>query len=390
MINNNVEKTIIIGAGPAGLSTAYELTKLGISPLVLEKTQAIGDVWRNHYDGLRLNSGNRLSQLPGSPFPSSASAWPTREEMVNVLQTFPERGSFCVQTNIEVTAVEYDRSNDFWTVAASNGKQWNARTIVVATGGARIPVLPNYEGMNTFSGDIIHSSKFKNGEIYQGKHMLVIGSGNSAAEIASRLVPYAASVTLSARTPPHILPKSIYGIPLVAIGIATRYLPIKWVDSLLGLLQRVLIGDLTLNGLPYPKTRLSQQFTKTQVVPILYAPFVDDVRAGKIRIVGPVQRIQGNMVYVSDGIETKQRESKEINLKVDAIVAGTGYRTGIANLVKIPGITTHDDRVVVSAEKEFSDAPRLYFVGQINPLSGQLREIRLESARVARKIQHRL
>jgi putative flavoprotein involved in K+ transport len=81
--------------------------------------------------------------------------------------------------------------------------------VVVATGCACIPVIPHWEGMKTFPGEIIHSSKFKNAEAYAGKDVLVTGSGNSAAEIASRLAECAKSVTLSVRTPPHILPKSV-------------------------------------------------------------------------------------------------------------------------------------------------------------------------------------
>ena len=88
-----IHDVAVIGAGPAGLSAAYELKKIGLDPLVLEKTAAVGDVWRNHYDGVRLNTGRFFSQLPGNPFPRSAGGWPSRDEVVRVLETFPERGS---------------------------------------------------------------------------------------------------------------------------------------------------------------------------------------------------------------------------------------------------------------------------------------------------------
>lgn len=386
-----VHDVAVIGAGPAGLSAAYELKRLGFDPLVLEKTMSVGEVWRHHYDGLRLNSGRVLSQLPGSPFPRSAGGWPVRDELVRILETFPQRGGFKVRTRINIGKVEYDRQCDIWIITSHDGVKFKSRAVVVATGGAHTPVIPEWEGMETFPGEIIHSSKFKNAKTYAGKDVLVVGSGNSAAEIASRLAEYAKSVTLSVRTPPHILPKSVCGIPLVGIGLATRYLPAVWVDGLLYVLRRLFIGDLTPHGLPFPVSRVSQQFARTSVVPILYYPFVNDVRAGRIRVVGQIRKIDGQTVHVLSSVQTEFHEQlKETTLNADVIVAGTGFRTGLTELIQVSGITTAGDRPVVLADQEFPDAPRLYFIGHVNPLSGQLREIRLEAGRIASKIGRQL
>jgi putative flavoprotein involved in K+ transport len=391
MAKSGTHDVAVIGAGPAGLSVAYELAKAGMQPLVLEKTPHVGDVWRNHYDGLRLNSGRFLSRLPGSPFPSSAGSWPSRDEMVRILESFPSRGGFNVQTGIEIRNIRHDAQRDIWSIRSEDDKRFEAEAVVVATGGSRIPVMPEWEGMETFPGEIMHSTKFRSAKTYEGKRVLVAGSGNSAAEIASRLAQYAESVTISVRTPPHILPKSIYGIPLVGIGVATRKVPLMLVDRLLDFLQRRFIGDLTPYGLPFPASRLSEQFARTQVVPILYYPFVEDVRAGRIRVVGPVRKISGNTVHVFESIEASRvKQGREVTLEADVIVAGTGFRTGLSELVQVPGITTQDDRPVVLGDQEFPAAPRLYLIGQLNPLSGQLREIRLEAGRIARRIGKQL
>ncbi len=382
----------VIGAGPAGLSVAYELTKAGLTPLVLERTPAVGDVWRNHYDGLRLNTGRFFSALPGSQFPRSAGAWPARDAVVHLLETFPGRGGFAVQTGIDIGTVSYDHDRDIWLITSNDHRQFESRAVVMAIGTCRIPVIPEWEGRETFPGEIIHSSTFKRAQDYTGKHVLVIGSGNSAAEIASRLTEYARSVTLSVRTSPHFLPKSICGIPIVGLGIGLRHLPNHWVDRLLSFLQHRTIGDLTAYGLPFPTMPLTRQYAINNVVPILYGPFVDDVRAGRIRIVGPIQKISGPAIHVQStiGAAVQNNENTTIPLQPDVIVAGTGFRTGIPELVQIPGIADEKGRPKVSGDQEFEGAPRLYFIGQINPLSGQLREIRLEAGKIAGKIRKQL
>lgn len=386
-----VHDVAVIGAGPAGLSTAYELKRIGLDPLVLEKTATVGDVWRNHYDGVRLNTGRFFSQLPGNPFPRSAGDWPSRDEVVRVLETFPERGGFKVRTGINIAKVEYDRQRDTWAISNQDGETFESRAVVVATGCACIPIIPQWDGMETFPGEIIHSSKFRNAKAYAGKNVLVVGSGNSAAEIASRLAECAKTVTLSVRTPPHILPKSVFGIPLAGIGVAIRPLPPAWTDGLLNVLRRLFIGDLTSYGLPFPESPVSQQFARTQVVPIVYDPFAEDIRAGRIRVVGQIKKIEGQTVHAFNSIGAKPHEDREkATLNVDAIVAGTGFRSGLTKLIQVPGITTEEDRPVAQGDHEFPDAPRLYIIGHFVPLSGYLREIRLDAGRIARKIREQL
>jgi putative flavoprotein involved in K+ transport len=382
-----VHDVVVVGAGPAGLSVAYELARAGIQPVVLEKTAGIGDVWRHHYDGLRLNTGRRFSTLPGSPFPPEAGAWPSRDDFVRVLETFPARGGFAVKTGVDIESIEYDARGDHWTVTDTNGSLHLAHSVVVATGAARIPVIPQWRGMESFAGEILHSSHFRTATHYAGMHVLVVGAGNSSAEIASRLTAHASQVTLSVRTPPHVLPKSVWGVPLAGIGAATRRLPRPIVDGLLALLQRALVGDLAAYGLPRPRASVSEKFRHTHVTPTLYAGFASDICAGKIRVVGPIREIDGRDVHVWKTLDDARRPGgATVALAPNVIVAGTGFRTGITDLVKIPAITDQDDIPTVTGAHDSEHAPRLYFIGQSNPLSGQLREIGLEASAIARKV----
>lgn len=391
MNTNDTYDVTVVGAGPAGLSAAFELTQAGFAPLVLERTPAIGDVWRNHYDGLRLNTGRYYSALPGGKFPLFAGGWPTRDAVVALLESIPKRGGFSVQTGVEIKKVSYDSKRDVWQITSTNNQQFESRSVIIAAGANRIPVIPEWEGKNTFTGKIIHSSLFKNARDYADKHVLVVGSGNSSAEIASRLAKYAASVTMSVRTPPQILPKSIGGIPLIAIGVWTRHLPTALVDGLLSFLRRTMIGDLSTYGLPSPTMPMSKQYAINNVVPILYRPFVDDIRAGRIKIVGTIQKIAGkNITVLSTVSATDHNGDTTTTLQPDIIVAGTGFRTGFSELIQVPGIIDEKGKPKVISDQEFPEAPRLYFIGQVNPLSGQLNEIRQEAGKIARKLRKQL
>lgn len=146
----------------------------------------MGDVWRNHYDGLRLNTGRWFSTLPGVRFPKSAGLW-------------PERGKFAVRTDCEIMSIEYDQLNSIWVVTCKSNEKIRSKALVAATGSSRIPVIPvipEWDGSVQFKGTITHSANFQNAPKYKDKHVLVVGSGNSSCEIACRLLPYAASVSL--------------------------------------------------------------------------------------------------------------------------------------------------------------------------------------------------
>lgn len=386
--NVHIHDVIVVGAGPGGLSAAWELVRAGFKPLVLERTAAVGDVWRNHYDGLKLNTGRIMSRLSGGPIPRQFGAWPTRDNLVDVLESMPARGGYDVVTSAEVTRIERNPTNDFWQISLTDSRKYLTRAVVVATGGSRLPVRPKWEGEDTFHGQIIHSSEFKNAKHFTGQRVLVVGCGNSAAEIASRLTEYADEVICSVRTPPHLLPKSILGVPMAGWGLVLRYLPLKISDTILSWVQRIAIGDLTKFGLPFPTTRLSVKFRQTNVVPTLFSSFADDVRSGRIRIVGQLRRFEGNTVHLDEIIATTDESlAPQISLTPNSIILGTGFRTGLDSLIPIAGLIGPTGIPTVVGEQNSPLAPQLYFIGQSNPLSGQLREIRIEATRIAKNLQ---
>jgi putative flavoprotein involved in K+ transport len=379
-VNRSVHDVLVVGGGPAGLSAAYDLVRAGRKPLVLERTPAVGDVWRHHYDGLRLNTGRVLSRLAGEAIPSSAGGWPSRDDFVRHLESFPARGGFEVLTGVEVQRIRRGVSTGSWEVHAACGRMFRAGTAVIATGGSRVPVVPTWPGLESFRGKVLHASAFRNAADYRGRNVLVVGSGNSAAEIASRLAEHAATVTCAIRTPPHLLPRSVLGIPMAGWGLVLRHLPAQWADAMMLALQRFTFGDLAVRGLPLPKTRLSLKFERTNVVPTLYEGFARDVSAGRFDL---------DEVEVDASVAQNSTTPARVRLRPEVVVAGTGYRSGLRELIDVPGLIDANDRPVVTGATQHHSAPGLFFIGQSNPLTGQLREIRLEARAIAQVLKGR-
>lgn len=381
------EQVVVIGAGPAGLSVAWALKRRGIAPRVLEKTAAVGDVWRNHYEGLTLNTGRFFSRLAGDPIPAAAGRWPRRDDMVALLSSYPARGGFSVETGVDVSTVTLDETTGLWEIACPERAPILARIVVLAVGMSRLPVIPQWPELKAFRGQVIHSSKFRRASDYAGKSVLVVGSGNSGAEIASRLAEYA-DVAISVRTPPHILPRSVLGVPLAAIGVATRKLPASWVDRLLHWLQRIYIGDLAKYGLPRAQVGVSQKFASSHVTPTLYPRFAGDLRRGRIKVVGAVDSFTPDGVIV-EAFAGRTGEEK-ISLQPDVVVAATGFRSGLTDIVRVPGKRMPLDWPHGPDLPADAGLPNMHIIGQTNPLSGQLNEIRIESERIAGAISSRL
>ncbi len=154
--------------------------------------------------------------------------------------------------------------------------------------------------------------------------MLVIGVGNSGAEIATDVAEGGASrARLSVRTPPQILRRATAGIPAQLIGIAIRKVPPSWVDPISKAQRRLSIPDLAAQGLPRPEVGVRTSFITTGTTPVLDVGIVDAVRHGRVEIVAAVEGFDGAEVLLADGSR----------IAPDAVIAATGFRPGLDELV---------------------------------------------------------
>ncbi len=368
-----ISEPVVIGAGPAGLAVAATLARQGQPCVVLERADSVGASWQGRYDSLRLHTARWLSGLPGAPIPRQSGRWVARDDFVAYLRDYAERFGVRPEFGVDVRRIE--RTDGSWRIESSRGGL-SASTIVVATGYSRVPFLPDWPGRDTFTGTLVHSSAYREASGYSGRHVLVVGAGNSAAEIAVDLVKVGARVDLSVRTPPNIVRRDTLGVPSQLFGIALKHAPERVMNPLSTMLRRVSVPDLSPHGLPAPAGDAFTQFLRTRTVPILDHGFVEAVRAGRIGVVAEVQSLDGDAVRVGDGS----------TLHPDAVIAATGYRTGLEPLVGHLGVLDERGLPLVHGAETLPELPGLYFVGITIQLAGLLREIGREAATVARAV----
>jgi putative flavoprotein involved in K+ transport len=204
-------EAVVIGAGPAGLAAAAMLGKKGVETVVLDRAPQVGASWRGHYDRLHLHTIRWLSNLPGMPISRTEGPWVSREGVVRYLESYARDFDLHIRAGVDARSIK--RAGDEWSVDTSGGAI-RARWVVVATGFNSRPHLPDWNGQDSFQGELVHSSEYRNPQPYREKSVLVVGTGNSGAEICVDLVEGgAAAVSLSVRTPPNILRRDVAGFP---------------------------------------------------------------------------------------------------------------------------------------------------------------------------------
>ncbi|MCW2590218.1 MAG: FAD-dependent oxidoreductase [Mycobacterium sp.] len=320
---------VIVGAGPAGLAAALSLSDLGVKSLMLDRGDQVGASWRSRYDRLRLNTGRQFSHLPRRPYPKGTPVFPTRDEVVAHLEHHSvERG---VELRLD-TSVErvLRRKPSGWGVVTPDGIV-DAAHVVIATGYAHTPVLPDWPGATSFDGELLHSASYRNPTPFVGKRVMVVGAGSSGMEIAHDLATGgAAKVWLAVRTPPNILPRQgPAGLPGDAIATPLYHLPPWMSDVVARTARRVTFGDLSEFGLPIPKEGPFARAHRLHVAPaIVDRDVIDAIRAGSIEVVSALTGLDGSSAVLADGNR----------LVADAVIAATGYSCGLEPIVGHLGV----------------------------------------------------
>jgi hypothetical protein len=363
---------IIIGAGPAGLAAAACLGQAGCETLLLESSSSLGASWRQHYDRLHLHTDRRHSGLPGLPMPRSYPRYPARAQVVEYLEAYA--GHFGLAPRVGTTAIRAVRKNGAWQVDTSAGT-FHAAVLVVATGAAGFPFRPRWAGAEGFGGDLRHSVEYRNPAAYAGKRVLVVGLGNSGGEIALDLAGAGVSVALSVRGPVNIIPRELFGIPILNWAVLLSRLPPPLADLVGRPLVRLSIGSLQRLGLQGAGRGPLAEVRERGRVPLIDIGTVAAIRRGSISIRPDVRGLHSGTAEFVDG----RREP------YDAIIAATGFCPDLRTLLP-EAADTLDARGVPKISGAPSAAPGLYFCGFHVAPTGQLREIGLEARRIAKDV----
>jgi indole-3-pyruvate monooxygenase len=354
--------TLVIGAGPAGLAVAACLIKRGASCIIVDRAGEVGSSWRHHYDRLHLHSDRNHSTLPYLSFPAGTPRYPSREQVIEYLELYARHFELAPHFNEEVRTV---RSSDAgWTVTTT-ASVYLSQQVVVATGCNAVPYVPRWRGQERFRGRILHSSEYRNGESFKGHDVLVVGFGNSGGEIAVDLHEHGARVAMAVRGPVNIIPREVFGVPVLAVSIALSRLPAQLADALAAPLVRLIIGDITKLGFRKLSMGPFSQIKTKMRVPLIDFGTVKLVREGHIQILGDIREMGETEITFDDG------RSRDF----DAIVAATGFRPGSDFFVEPQ-----------SNSPGWETTSGLHYCGFVVSPTGMLREIGIEAQRVADEI----
>lgn len=313
---------IIIGAGPAGLATAGRFRKAQLKFQLLEKSQQVGSAWRNHYDRLHLHTVKRLSHLPHLPFPEDYPTYVPRKKLVDYFEQYIQR--FEIQPVFGQSIQTIKKEGTKWLLRTSANQEYLARHVVVATGINRLPNIPEWPGQEQYVGTISHSVHYKNPQPYLGKKVLVVGIGNTGAEVALDLSEHGIEVSIVARGEISLVPRDLNGRPVQETAKKLAKLPFGFGDWLGSQIRKIYFGNLSQYGLKISKEHPVVLLRETGKTPLIDIGTIAAIKAGKIKVVGDISSFHKKGVKFSSGEEAEY----------DAVLLATGYRAKLEDFIE--------------------------------------------------------
>lgn len=378
-MNEQIVPVLIIGAGPAGLAVAGRLRKRGVDFELIEKSDRIASSWHGHYDRLHLHTVKQLSHLPHLPFPEDYPIYVPRLDLIHYYENYAHEFGIRPHFNHAVTQVK--KEDGVWKVTCENGKVFSAGQVVVATGANHVPQRPGWEGEEVFQGSIIHSRDYKNTEPFAGKKVLIVGMGNTGAEIALDLAEHHVDTTISVRSPVTIVPRDVFGNPVQLTAKKLDRLPLGIGDWVGTVVRKLVIGDLSKYGVPMSKVHPAVQLKETGKTPLIDLGTVALIKSGKIKVVGDLAHFTSNAVQLRSG------ES----LDIDAVILATGYSSQLEHFIDNVGPELDRFQYPKSPVAKAPNNKGLYFVGFDNyKLGGILGTILADSEVVVEAIEREL
>ncbi|MEO1163692.1 MAG: NAD(P)/FAD-dependent oxidoreductase [Chloroflexota bacterium] len=364
---------LIIGGSSSGLSVAGALAQYGIQPTILDADAQSGDVWRKRYDRLHLHTIKGLSHSAYKKLPDALPRYVPKDAFADYLTRYANELNADIHYNTRVTRVAKSQSAPYrYRVETESGDIWEARHCVIATGINRTPFIPDWQGINSFNGRLMHACEHKTGKEFAGKRVLVVGIGNSGAEISADCAEQGTSVVHSSiRTFPMIVKRDPFGIPVHVWGVILFSFPTSFKDWVVNSLAKVEIGDLSRYGIQKPAWNVFGD----KRIPMIDVGYVDQLKAGNISVKPDIA------CFTPEGVEFTDGEQ----VAYDVVIAATGYRTGLEKIMDISGVIDEDGTVTEPNGAPTSHAG-LWFVGLVNSPAGVLMAARIQARNIAKAI----
>ncbi|HEU5348180.1 MAG TPA: NAD(P)/FAD-dependent oxidoreductase [Ktedonobacterales bacterium] len=359
------EPVLIVGAGPAGLATAACLKRRKIPLRIFEAGDTPATTWRLLYDRLHLHTVRALSGLPGYPMSRRFPRYLARAQVVEYLDAYARHFGLVIETGMPVRQATPE--NNGWRVETPTGTH-TGRALVSATGIFSNPMQARYPGEEMFHGQIAHSASYRNASPFVGQRVLVIGVGNSGAEIAVDLAEHGAHPTVSIRAGANVVPRELVGVPIQRWAHLIARLPPSVTQRVLApVMLRQAVRRQTQAGVPRPVGGILDK----PGIPVIGLELLQQARAGAIAIRPAVERFTEHGACFVDGREEP----------FDSVLVATGYRPSLDYLRGVLPLNAAGFPRVDGVRA--LDAPNLYFVGLNNNIRGTLFNIGHEAPLVA-------
>lgn len=306
----------IIGAGPAGLSAAVALKARGIPFDIVDAGDGPGGIWDINradtpmYEAAHFISSRTLSGFPGFPMPDDYPDYPRHDQILRYIRAYAGHHGLTPLIRTRTTVARAEPNDDgSWRVRFASGDECGWGALIVATGTTWHPNLPVVPGI--FDGEQMHARAFRSPDVFRGRRVLIVGGGNSGADIACDAARHASKAFISLRRGYHFVPKHIFGKPADVFAKTGPHLPWWLEEKVFGfLINRVLVGDLTRFGLPRP----DHPILRTH--PIMNTQVLHYLSHGDLAYRPDVAELRGPAVRFVDGREET----------IDLIVWATGYQ----------------------------------------------------------------
>lgn len=313
------ERYCVIGAGPSGLAMAAAFRRSGVSYDHVERHSRVGGIWDLEnpgtpmYESAHFISSRTMSGFPDFPMPETFPDYPRREQILEYLRSYAAHHELTPQiefgAHVSLVAVKDGRAT-----VVINDQPRVYRGVVCASGVNWDPVLPDVPG--TFTGEARHSQSYRSPQEFEGKRVLIVGLGNSGADIACDAARSAAQAVVSVRRGYYFIPKHIFGSPADVFAGTGPQLPLWLETPIFGLLQRILIGNTERLGMPKPDHKILQSH------PLMNDQLLHHLRHGDVSIKPALARFEGRNVVFADGS----------TMEVDLVLFATGYSRRIPYL----------------------------------------------------------